>query len=264
MTAKPSKFSPVAQWPSNVLLADSRRPKETQADRQPLARRHTQKKGANGSGSARNSARKPHRNRRDEILRRLQVDLEALAAAPQISPLLRQNGIIPLRLVEILRCDDQAESQAFVRLWDSLTAPARSLAGIEALALASGSTPRRLYEVFCGAAMMQSRESVGLTIALALPGAMRVTVKEAQKAKGHFAREHLFKAARVLPVPKGSTTNINVGGQEKLPEGEENTGGDLASADDFYLQAASAMYPKKALPAPALEIESEEDEGPGE
>ena len=163
--------------------------------------------------------------------------------------------------MEILRCDSAPESQAFVKTWDRLTPAKRSLAGIEAMAMASGFSPRRLYEVFAGAAMMQSRESVGLAIALALPDVMRVTVKQAKTVKGHFAREHLFKAARVLPTPKGSTTNINVGSNKELPEGDQDD--DVApveAADDFYLKASKAMYGTKALPAPAAIQKSEEED----
>lgn len=260
MTAKPSKSSNASPGVLNDWPATSRRHNEPKSNRHTLARRHTRRKNGNASGFGTTSAGNPKRSRRDELLRRLEVDPEVLAAAIQITPLLRQNGVTLWRLIEILRCDDQAESQAFVKLWDSLTAPARSLAGVEALAIASGTTPQRLWGVFAAAVLVQSKQSVAVTIALGLPGAMRVTVAEAQKVKGHFAREHLFKAGRVLPVPKGSTTNINLGGQKELPEGEEQGGGDLVPCDDFLLQAASAMYPKKALPAPLPDIESEEDE----
>ncbi len=253
----PSRASTKASvdWPTSTPRANDRR-------RNPLgsARRPTPKKSATESSSNPPSKRKwKRRNRREEILRRLEVDADLLATEPQIGYRLRQNGIPPQRLADILRCDGAPESQAFVGVWDRLTPADRALAGIEALAMAAGITPRRLYEVFAGAAMMQSREDVGLTIALALPNAMRVTVREAQKAKGHFAREHLFKAARVLPVPKGSTTNINVGNQKELPEPDESTG-DLEPADPFLLRAAKAMYPTKALPAPTVAVDSEEDD----
>ena len=195
------------------------------------------------------------------MLRRLGVTVEQLAVQPQITPLLRQNGIKSERLVEILRCDAAAEASAFVGVWDKLTPASRSAAGVEAMALAAGFTPRRLWEVLCGAALVQSKESVGLTIALALPGIMQVTVKEAKKAKGHFAREHLFKAARVLPTPKGSTTVINVGEPARgLEDGDDiDDAGTLEDADDFMLKASRAMNPK-ALPAPVVEAEIEEDE----
>lgn len=231
-------------WPT------SGRQKRTTAKsgRRLLPRQRTTAKNASETGS-----KKPSRDRRNELLRRLEVDPEELASSPQITPLLRQNGITSDKLVEVLRCDGAPESAAFVAVWDDLTPISRSLAGIEAMAIAAEITPRRLYEVFAGAAMMQSRESVALTIALNLPDVMRVTVKEAKKPKGHYAREHVLKAGRVLPVPKGSTTVIQVGKQiaEQSEDSEENSDDfeDLQHADDFMMQAAKVMG-TKALPAP--------------
>jgi hypothetical protein len=190
------------------------------------------------------------------------MEVDEAALTPEITPLLRQNGIKPERLVEILRCDVAPEAQAFIKTWDSLTPATRSIAGIEAVAVASGITPRRLYEVFAGAALMQSKESVSLRIALALPLAVQMTIKDAMTAKGHFAREHLYKAARVLPTPKGSTTNINFGKQGELEQGDDDdSGATLEPADTFMMRASKAMG-QKALPAPVVEAEviEEEDE----
>jgi hypothetical protein len=197
------------------------------------------------------------------VLRSLGVENDELAIHPQISPLLRQNGVPPERMVETLRCYLAPEAQKFVAVWDKLTPAARALAGVEAIALSCEVTPLRLYEVFCAAAMMQARDSVGLTIALSLPAVMRKTVKEAMTSKGHFDREHLYKAARVLPSPKGSVTNINVGKSEQLEDGEDDDditdGATLEQADDFMMKASKAMN-MKALPA-VVETGEEDDDG---
>jgi hypothetical protein len=190
------------------------------------------------------------------------VDSAALAAQPQISPLLKQCGILPARVIEVLRADHEGESRAVVALWDGLTPANRNLVGLEALAVAAKLTPRRLWELYAGATMMQSRESVGVMIADALPSIIRVTIKQAKTAKGFTSREHILKSARVLPVPKGSTTNINVGGQQpELEGGEQEQGGMLEGADDFLMRASRAMA--KSLPAPKIDIlppESSEDD----
>lgn len=258
---QPSKASRgvLRDWPTTSPQSSERKSGRQRSRRQPTA-----EKRGNGKSSGKGS-RGPHRNRRDEILRRLGVTAASLASSPQIGPLLRQNGILPARLVEILSCDTTTEAAAFVKVWEELTPAGRSLAGVEAISIAAGMTPRRLWEVFCGAALVQGKESVGVAIALALPDVMRVTVKEAKKAKGHFAREHLFKAARVLPTPKGSTTVINVGEPAKELEDGDDDGpegkGMLEPSDDFLMKAARAMNPK-ALPAPAptIEAETEDDE----
>jgi hypothetical protein len=192
------------------------------------------------------------------------VDEEQLAQQPQIAPLLRMNGIRPERLVEVLRCDSNPESMTFVHAYDALTPAARHLAGLEAVAVSVGLLPRRLWELFAGAALVQSKESVAVMIAMSLPEVMAVTIQGAKKAKGLADREHLFKSARILPTPKGSTTVINMGGQKELDEAEEDDAkGDLEPADGFVMSAARCMNPQKALPvAHALDEQDCESQHP--
>lgn len=177
---------------------------------------------------------------------------------------MRQCGILPQGVIEVLRADLDADSCKVVQLWESLTPASRSLLGMEGLALGCGITPRRLWELYNGASLMQSRESIGAMIADALPRIMRVTIKDAQKAKGYASREHIYKAARILPTAKG--TVINLPGANQLPaETEDVDDGDagaLEPADDFLMKASRAMQ-KKALPAPVEvlpEIPEQEDE----
>jgi hypothetical protein len=202
-----------------------------------------------------------NRNRRSELLRRLDIDEKELAAQPQIAPLLKQCGILPTRVIEVLRADTDPDSMKVVTLWDELTPANRSLLGLEPLALACGLTPRRLWEIYSGANMMQSRELVGNMILDSLPAIMRVTIKEAKKIKGYASREHIYKAARVLPTPKGSVINIGTPReQDELPDGDDDApGGMLEGADDFLMRASRAMG-VKALPAPAEILEPEVDE----
>lgn len=194
------------------------------------------------------------------------MDTEALAAQPQIYPLLKQCGILPTRVIEVLRADENGASQTMVALWDSLTRANQRILGLEALSMAAGLTPRRLWELYNGANLMQSRESIGAMIADALPAIMRVTIKNAKTVKGFASREHIFKAARVLPTPKGSVINIGVPQQPELDGGDDDDspGGLLESSDDFLMKASRAMS-LKSLPAPApqpeiLDPEEEDDE----
>ena len=155
----------------------------------------------------------------------------------------------------------------FVQLWESLKPPNRSLIGLEALALACGMTPRRLWELYCGATMIQSREFLGVQIAEALPHIMRVTIRDAKKVKGYASREHIYKAARVLPTPKGTVINLpGSPAQAQITDGgtvesgnSEDGGMVLGSADDFMVRASKAMN-TKALTAPPLVVVAEQDE----
>lgn len=219
------------------------------------------KKRSRNSPSKTISNKGKHRSRRDELLRRLDIDVDLLAEQPQISPLMKRNGIKVEQMVDVLRCDVEHESMSFVKLYDSLTPASRSLAGVEAIAMGAQLTPRRLWELFCGATLIQGKESVEMTIALALPDIMRVTVKNAKKVKGQADREHIYKAARILPTPKGSTTNINVGQPKEMQEAED-TAGELESADEFMMKTSRLMYPSKALPAPSEIIDVEDSDEP--
>lgn len=259
---KSSRSSNEVLWPLKGSRNTSRRSsKQGSAARRSSAPPSTRAKRKTGRNSGRPSGAKS-RNRRDELLRRLKVDAKELEAQPQIAPLLKQCGILPARVIEVLRADQDEASRAVVKLWDELTPANRNILGLEALAMATGITPRRLWEVYSGANMMQSREVVGNMILDSLPSIIAVTIKEARKAKGTFSREHILKAARVLPTPKGSVINIGTPRQDELPDGDgdDGPGGMLEGADDFLMRASRAMG-AKALPAPAQpEILAPEDD----
>lgn len=252
----PSSNAPY--WPSKPSGTTSRQRSGKNTSQQSSGRQRTAKRIAKGGLSE--SSGKKHRTRRDEVLRRLDVDPVVLRDQPQIMPLLRQNAVRPEKLAEVLRCDVDPDSLKFVQLWDKLSPASRTLAGVEAIAMSAGMTPRRLWELFCGASLVQSRESVGLMIALSQPDIVRVTIEGAKKVKGIADREHLYKASGFLPTPKGSVTTVNVGQpqpeEKQLGEGGR---GELESADEFLLSASRVMSPKP-LPAPAPEIVDAEDE----
>jgi hypothetical protein len=94
----------------------------------------------------------------------------------------------------------------------------------------------------------------------ALPSVMKKTVKLAQGGK-YVAMEHIYKAARVLPTPKGSVINIGVpsGKDGDSEDRDELTDGrTMEGADDFLMRASRAMGAKQ-LPAPVIEAEDDEE-----
>lgn len=153
----------------------------------------------------------------------------------------------------------------FVQRWDALTENNRELAGVEAVALSVGMTPRRLWELFQGASLMQAKQSVAVMLADSLPEIMQRTITSAKSGRTVLdregnavqiddldAQEIIYKAARIMPTPKGSTTVINMPGHSAdEDDGDAPGGGDLESMDDFALKAAKAMG-QKALPAPII------------
>ena len=196
------------------------------------------------------------------LLARLGLTCEQVDKAVQVTSLFRRVGVNPERLIEVLQADSDPESVRLVGIWSGLTPAQRNILKLEGLALAAGMTPRRLWELYCGANMMQSREAVGAIICEALPSVMKKTVKLAQGGK-YQAMEHIYKAARVLPTPKGSVINIGVPQQGELEAGDEPEGRSLEGCDDFLMRASRAMEAKQ-LPAPIIEAEDEEDEGDGD
>src|SRR5574337_1628129 len=127
---------------------------------------------------------KPRADRRLQLMRKFGVSAEQVADAPQIAPLLKQNGVRRERFVEVLRCDREPESLAFVQFWDGLTASDRHDITLEVAALAASLTPRRLWELYHGATLMQAKESVAVMMAEALPAIMRRALSRAKTAKG--------------------------------------------------------------------------------
>lgn len=250
--------SPSSDWPSTSRPSKSR---EKSAPRPSRARPTPARKES--ASSLRKHSKGKRLSRRDAILHRLGLTSEQVDSQPQIASMLRQCGLNPTRFIEVLSVDQDESSIKAVALWNSLSPHSRSAAGLEGLALAIGITPRRLWELYAGAALTQSREMVGIMIAESLPEIMKVTIKQAKTPKGFTSREHILKAARVLPVPKGSTTNINVGAQPaELESGsEDESGRTLESSDDALMKFSRAMGVKQlAAPVVDAEVDDEEDD----
>jgi hypothetical protein len=205
------------------------------------------------------------------------VTNEQLADSPQITPLLSRNGIRPRRLIEALRCDDSPESLAFVQFWDTLTEPQQKCITLEIAAFAADTTPRRLWELYQGATLIQAKESVAVMLAESLAPIMRKTIKQARYGRkvldkqgnvlmvdDDSAQQIIYKAARILPTPKGSTTVINMprglGSGDEDEDGPQKSG-DLESADDFLMKAAKAMHGKGLPAGPALDEVVDVEEG---
>lgn len=249
--------------PSNVSQSDSQPPNPSATGDLPPSPR--QRTVAREVKRKRGKKSKSVADRRASLMRKHGVTAEQIADAPQIMPLLKQNGIKPDRLVEVLRCDSEPESLGFVQFWDALSRTDRSDLGLEAVALAAGLTPRRLWELYHGAALVQAKESVAVMMAEALPVITKRMIARAKTAKGDRDRDRFLKATRVLPVPKGSTTVINM--PNALTEGEEpeasTTAGDLESADDFLMRAGKAMHGRTpqlpAAPDDVMDVEVEEE-----
>lgn len=82
-------------------------------------------------------------------------------------------------IIEVLRADDSPESRTAVASLDPLTPAQLNILGLEGLARAAGLTPLRLWELYCGASLMQ-----GVVVVLA--GEFLAGMKD-RPAEGHIS-----------------------------------------------------------------------------
>lgn len=211
--------------------------------------------------------REDFRNRSAKARERLGVSAEQITAESRITPLLKKAGVKIDRALEILEADDSDDAKRFVTLYRSIPPSDVKHLSIEEIALAAKVTPRRLWEVLCGAALQQGRETVQFMVAVNQPAIVAASIRSAKTTKGVYDREHLYKATGLLPTPKGSTTIISVGGKTEAeppptPHDPDETTSKLPGADDYFLEIQKAIAPARQLPpvssvmpenAPAIE-----------
>ncbi len=114
--------------------------------------------------------------------------------------LLRKAGL-GRTAIDYLKFSKDEQARRIVELHCSLNATERGAVTIDYLIMAAGADPPHIWGCLNEELYRVRGMEAELLVCLALPDAMRVTVREAKKPKGHSAREHLFKAAGILPVP---------------------------------------------------------------
>ena len=113
--------------------------------------------------------------------------------------LLRKAGL-GKTAIEYLKFSTGEQTRQIVEMYHSLNATERKAVTIDYLILAAGADPPHIWGCLNEELYRVRGMEASLLVSLALPDAMRVTIREAKKPKGHPAREHLFKAAGILPV----------------------------------------------------------------
>jgi len=189
------------------------------------------------------------RNHRDRRLGLLGITAAQVDSEARIQPLLKRAGLNTEGVVEILSADPSEEAQKFVAMYRKVPRDDRTRISVEAFAIAAGMTTRRLWEVLCGAAMQQGRDTVALMVSVAQPDVVARTIKQAKTVKGLYDREHLFKAVGFLPVNKGQQIFINSRPvDEKEVEDDTDGTGSLPTMDQFLLDVQQVISPTRALP----------------
>lgn len=210
------------------------------------------------------------RNRADEARKRLGVKQEDVDAAIKIGYRLREVGLTTERIVEILDSDSSDEGRAFLVKYRTISKSDLAYLTIEELCIASGLTPRRLWEVLSGARLEQSQDVVKLIIADSMPKVVSNAVRAATEAmpimdnEGKVqgwvygdmkATEFLGKVSGLLPTPKGVSAVFNVGPQLPIPSDEADDGIPLPSMDSVLKDLQNMVtVPQLEAPKPQIEI----------
>ena len=197
---------------------------------------------------------------------RRKLDDLGIVGAPKITQRMIAAAGGKQGILDALSCDDSPEAIAFMEVYRSFSEAERDNFTVEELFLLAGMTARRFGEVLIGALMQQGADASRLLIAAAMPNVSETLIQAATERqpimdnKGNLvgyanpdmkAIEMFGKISRMLPMPKGSSTVINIG----QPEGGEDEGtAELEPMDDFLMELSQSVT-RNQLPAPAKTIE---------
>jgi hypothetical protein len=165
---------------------------------------------------------------------------------PIVTPMLKSvDGGIE-HCVQALRAHDDEDAVAFVEMWDQCTKTDRTTLTVEEIAHAAGVGSLRLAEVVQTALFLYGNMQTQMMLAAGLPAVVATSLKQAKTKKGYADREWMLKAGKILPIPKGAQTaiQINTGeaqDQRQLPEGNH----EWKYPEDRTKQIMAVINPKQ-------------------
>jgi hypothetical protein len=212
-----------------------------------------------GANYMRNS--KPSPKKIDPLVAaRRKLDDLGIVGAPKITQRMITAAGGRQGVLAALECDDSDEAIAFMEVYRSFSEEERDTFSLEELFLLAGMTARRFGEVLMGALMQQGADASRLLISVAMPEVSEALIKAATERTpildntGNLvgysnpdmkAVEIFGKISRMLPIPKGSKTIINVGNQN---DSEDEESAELEPMDDFLMELQTVT--RNQLPAP--------------
>jgi hypothetical protein len=145
-------------------------------------------------------------NRLAQALKRLKVKPEALASAPQITPLFKNaEGGLPT-VLDAMRFSIQDEDiAAFLKKYDAIPVGDRERLPWEAIALAAGVDLRKLAGAVLFALRDMSVSTVKMIAFSNHPAVMQKTIEYALMPGGDKDRTTVHRGLGFLPDPKGPT-----------------------------------------------------------
>ena len=149
--------------------------------------------------------------------------------------------------ITALRAHEDEDAQAFVEMWDKCTATDRKHLKVEEIAHAAGVGSLRLAEVVNTALFLYGNMQVQMMLAAGMPSVVARSMKQAKTAKGYADREWMLKAGKILPIPKGAQTAIQI--NAPVAETKQLEGGHTWKYPEDRLKEIVAVTNPKQLEA---------------
>lgn len=164
---------------------------------------------------------------------------------PTVTPMLASiDGGIG-RCIQALRVHDDEDARTFLQFWDACTATDRKHLSIEEIAHASGVGSLRLAEVTQTALFLYGNMQTQMMLAAGLPAVVATSLKQAKTRKGYADREWMLKAGKILPIPKGAQTAIQINTGEAQERRELENGHEWKYPEDRTKQIMAIINPKQ-------------------
>ena len=145
--------------------------------------------------------------------------------------------------IEALRVHDDEDARAFIEIWDRCTATDRKHLSVEEIAHACGIGSLRLAEITNTALFLYGNMQTQMMLAAGLPAVVAQSLKQAKTRKGYADREWMLKAGKILPIPKGAQTAIQINAGEATVEREETQG--WKYPEDRLKEITAVLNPKQ-------------------
>jgi hypothetical protein len=163
---------------------------------------------------------------------------------PVITPMLKSvDGGIE-HCIQALRAHDD-DARTFVEMWDRCTKTDRLHLTVEEIAHAAGVGSLRLAEVCQTALFLYGNMQTQMMLSAGLPQIVATSIKQAKRPKGYADREWMLKAGKILPIPKGSQTAIQINAGESREEKESEGGHEWKYPEDRLKAIVSVINPKQ-------------------
>lgn len=164
---------------------------------------------------------------------------------PIITPMLKSVDGGVEHCVQALRAHDDEDARAFLEMWDRCTQTDRKHLSVEEIAHAAGVGSLRLAEVTQTALFLYGNMQTQMMLSAGLPAVVATSLKNAKKMKGYADREWMLKAGKILPIPKGAQTAIQINAGEARETKELEGGHEWKYPEDRTKQIMAVVNPKQ-------------------